>query len=403
MTLNIKLSKPHLLLVGDYFYMFDERNNVLFKKVDNGSVAFTYPLSVTLGAQILAASYDGVYFWTLQAGTTSVDLLFKRWYIDDYFCKFKDSFTLYGGSVHKFESSAFFIEYYETSLSAPAFKGDSSIKVEGDISNISPGTILDFTGTYEEVVVTGVVGDGTIELDFFIDNSYEVGTKVCFSKSIWLFNHFSFATTDPLLPTAALYKIPIHSKIPSIVLADSDFKTVLACDFLNDGDEQYAIYVYNTSLRFINMRTLVTDKVLTMDNISTNNTTILPIYDIAINGDTVLRLQKIFNYYDVLYTYTSYNYQCSTIRSFVDSITLDVYPKVIPSDGVSTATLTAIVKDQYANPIESKPVLYVDDNPTGFMTIYESYTNRYGISKSYYKAGLSPATVTVVALATQYD
>jgi hypothetical protein len=127
------------------------------------------------------------------------------------------------------------------------------------------------------------------------------------------------------------------------------------------------------------------------------------VYGLEVEGDTVYRLQKYMKYFETDHSQSTYNYQCSTLRSFVDSISMEVYPKILPSNGVSTAEVTTIIQDQYGEPAQYKVAHVSDDDSTGYMTIDKPLTNLQGVAKTYYRAGLSVREVTITSLATQYD
>jgi hypothetical protein len=186
-------------------------------------------------------------------------------------------------------------------------------------------------------------------------------------------------------------------------LSDDDLSNVDASTFYITPSGNYILFVLGTSLRFFNIETKTFDRTLFMDNSTTSNSTIA-IKEIEINGDTLFRLQGGFTYYGTYYNPSNYHYQCSPMRSFVDSITMDVYPKIMPSDGMSVVGVNAIVQDQYSEPAQGKIVRFSDDDDQyGFMTISEPLTNNQGLAKSYYKSGTSPKTVTITAYTTQYD
>ena len=140
-----------------------------------------------------------------------------------------------------------------------------------------------------------------------------------------------------------------------------------------------------------------------MDNLKANGSTIFDVYDLVISDGSVYRLQSESCYYGVDYAWATYNYQLSPLRNFIDSITLGVWPDILPSTGLNTAEVTAIVKDQYSEPIAFTMVTFTDDDAVGFMTLSSSATNINGVAISYYQSGISTGTVTITASVTQID
>jgi hypothetical protein len=108
-------------------------------------------------------------------------------------------------------------------------------------------------------------------------------------------------------------------------------------------------------------------------------------------------------YYGTDYSLSTYNYQCTPIRSFIDSVSMEVYPKILPSNGTSISTVKTAMQDQYGEPAQYKAAHLSDDDDYGYLTIDTPLTNLEGVATSYYRAGLEVRQVTITALATQYD
>lgn len=400
---NIKFPRAHMAVKDQYFYYCDERNNTLNVRVSDGSTSFVYPFETSLGSnQVKALEYDGNFFWTLQQGVSINDHVIKKWAIDNYVCKLVTTLNLSQTSEDIFQCPTFALECYSTNLSEPLFEHSVQVTLDSYYSKIEPGTVLTLgpntDGVYEDVTVTGTInGNNIFGLDFYTFNSFDVGTPVYFSKNIWLVNDYTHTS-----PGGSLYKISLITNRIETVISDDDFGYVNACCFYNSGSAQYILYVVETTLRFFNIDTETTEISMFMDNRQLD-TTVIPIYDIKVVGDTVYRLQNKATYFGTNFSWGTYNYQLSTIRSFIDSITIDVVPKILPSNGINTAEIVISIRDQYNNPAQNKPVLLEDSDTVGFITILEPYTNLLGVATSYYKAGVVPAIVEITATATQYD
>jgi len=401
---NIKFSRKNIAIQDGYYYYFDERNDTLYKKVSNGKTAFTYPLEPPLGTkQVESLNYDGYYFWTLQEGTTSEDVVVKKWKIENFICILADTFDFIHDSSNKYDCPSFSLEYYNTTLSyeLPSHSTELTVSTFGD--KIESGTVLTLgpnaANQYEDVTVTGTLGvNGRFGLDFYTSHSYNSGTPIYFSKNLWLVNHFIYTSTG-----GALYKINLPNKHQEYVLEDSDLELAEASCFYNTVDNQYILFPVGNVLRFFNINTLVVEKSMLMDNIRTNQSTIIPIYALKVVDGSLYRLQEEATYFSQNNSFSSYNYQLSPLRPFVDSVTIDVAPKILPSNGMNIADVVAVARDQFDDPIQIKPMLFWDTDSTGFMTIINTYTNLYGVARSYYNAGVIPSTVTIAAKVTQYD
>jgi len=401
---NIRFPRDHMAIYdGDFFY-FDERNDTLNRKDCDGATSFVYPLDTTLGSnKVKSMEYDGYYFWTMQQGSTSLDSIIKKWVIDNFVCTLVDVIDLSHTAENKFSCSSFALEFYNTKLVTTVSKHSSILSLSTYYDKVSPGTIITLgpneDGMYEDVTVTGTLSSpNTFGLDFYTFNTYQENTNVYFSKSLWLINSFTYNTAK-----GSLYKLSLITKQIEYVIEDDDFKYVETNCFYNAGNSQYILYVLNTSIRFFNIETNTHEESMIIDNLESNSSTVIPVKDIKVEADSIYRLQQKANYYGIVYSWATYNYQLSTIRPFVDSISMDVYPKILPSNGINVAEIMVVVRDQFDNPLKLKPVFLQDSDDIGFITSETVYTNLFGTAISYYKAGTVPNTITLNTIVTQYD
>lgn len=403
-TDNINFPRNHMLVRDGYFYYFDERNNTLNKKVSDGASVAIYSLTTSLGLnQVDAIEYDGTFFWTLQEGVTDEDSIIKKWLVKDAACVLYDSIDLTHDADNKFRCPAFSLEYYTTALANEVLRHSSEVTLQGWTEKIVSGTVLSLgpnsLNQYEDVTVTGTLpGIGRFGLDFYTSNSYGPEDTVVFAKSMWLVNHFLY-----LEPGGALYEVTLPNKRISAVVPYEELAFVNACCFYNTIDIQYIVFVIGTVARFFNLATLEVDKSMFIDNVKTDQVSVITIHDLKVAEGSLFRLQDEATYFDTDYTFAMYNYQCSPLRSFVDSVTIDVYPKVLPSNGFNVSDITTFVKDQYSNASKIKPVTFIDDDQVGFITTVSTYTDTKGKAVSSYKAGVTPGVVTITVTVTQYD
>jgi malate/lactate dehydrogenase len=68
---------------------------------------------------------------------------------------------------------------------------------------------------------------------------------------------------------------------------------------------------------------------------------------------------------------------------------------------VSTSQITAIVKDQFLQPIASKLVYFTDDDANGYITGSPATTNSNGVATVSYVAGSTANEVRITATAQQ--
>lgn len=401
---NIRFPRSHMAIKDGYFYYFDERNNSLVRKTCDGTLAFVWPVVEDFGiSEIKSIEYDGTFFWTLQHDDDAVDSIIKKWFVDNYICRLVDTISLLHTVDDNFSCDTFSLEYYNTTLTTTIPAKTSQITISSYYDKITAGTILTLgpngDGVHEDVTVTGTLNSpNTFGLDFYTFNEFPLNTPVTFAKSVWLINDYYHTQA-----VGALYEYSLINNRIVTVLQDNDFSGVIASCFCNTGAFQYVLYVFGNSIRFYNINTRSNEKSMYIDNLRANQITTIPVYELKIADDTIYRLQVGATYYGTDYSWSTYNYQVSTFRAFVDSVSMDINPKILPSNGLNVATITISVRDQYNDPLQFKPVWVEDDNTTGFITSNEVYTNLYGVAVAHYKAGLVPGVVTIGCLATQYD
>lgn len=409
---NIQFEEQHVAIVDGHFYSFDYSTNMLRKCTNDGQIIFFYIIEELLGTQIKRVEYDGVYFWTLQNGSISgYDIVIRKWKIEEYACILKDTISLVGGASNRYDSDAFAIEHYKTYFSTITPKNSDYVEFKDyGINTIITGDKL-FLGPnknneYETVTVNEIISENKVKLTFYTLYEYEEDDPIHIVKNIWLFNNYNGVDT-----VGALYKIDIYTKSIVDVFIDTEYKNINACTFSriteisSMGDIHALIYVKSLNLKFMNIYEDPFSFYCTMlmDNLKSNEVTVIDIYDIVIANESVYRLQNEATYFGLDYLWSTYNYQLSPLRNFVESISVSAFPKILPNTGVNLSKITAICKDQYFDPIKYKPVIFTEDDDYGFMTIPIMYTSEEGVSISYYNAGLEDRVVTIDATITQYD
>ena len=399
---NVNFRKSNMTVIGGYFYMFDEQWDALVEKLDDGTTSFTYPLGIPISDTVKSLEYDGVNFWSLE-DPSGDGIVIRRWKIENSICGLKDTFNLSPG----YSSEAFTVEHYHTSLSTTVSGGADVIQVGNYYDTvISGGVTLTFgpndSDQYEDVVVNSVSGTN-ITLTSGTQYSYDVGDEVNFYLYLWVFNSNG---------GGSLCKIDARTGNLLNQYNDGEYDNITACTFdrindVFDSNVDALIYVKSTNLKFVNVGTLANYGVMIMDNIRTDQMTVIPIYDLAISGKTIYRLQDEATYYGVDNTgWSTYNYQVSTIRPFVDSITVTAYPLILPANAKNVTEVTAAVFDQYGNGASNKPVYFADNDSIGYIITNPVYTDYFfgtGKAITAYRAGVAVHTVNIEGTVTQYD
>jgi len=145
---------------------------------------------------------------------------------------------------------------------------------------------------------------------------------------------------------------------------------------------------------------------MNLENIKKNQSTIIPVYAIDIYEDNLYRLQLAATYYGSDITWSTYNYQISPIRSFVDFITVDSSTGILPATGRNTAVIRSVTLDQYGQGVINRPVSFSDDDPIGFITSKTVYTDIFyntGSANTGYTSGTALRVVKIDASVTQLD
>jgi len=406
---NILFKYPHLTIDSGYFCMFDHTLNIFIKKLSDGEVAFAYPIVGTSVTAVKSLEFDGIYFWSLHDGTVvGSDVIINKWKIENNFCVLKDTFNFIGDSSDIYDCESFTIDSYSTDFSSTVTAGESYVSTSSYINIIDQGTVLylgpNNNGEAEEVTVTGTISANTVGLNFYTKYTYESGDPINFSKYIWMFNNYSGLVDD-----GALYKFKTSNGSFVEKIYDNEYHSVGACTFSRItniarlGNFDALLYVKGTNLKFIDVEDLSVYCVLGMDNIRANGSTTIPVYDLVVYNESIYRLQYRSMYYESDYTWSTYNYQLSPIREFIDSITVGASPTILPSNGINVAEVIATVYDQYSQPIIYKIVNFSDDNAEGYLLSTQVFTYLDGKATTTYRAGTIPDTVIITAEATQND
>jgi hypothetical protein len=245
--------------------------------------------------------------------------------------------------------------------------------------------------------------------------NFAAGDPITFYNRIWLFNNY-YGTSNA---TGALYAIDAYtgSVLPGSIYPDGAYKDIEACTFYDlsavvtssgspifGAGKNTIAYSKATNLIFLDPRNLYTSHgSMSMDNLENNQSSIIPIFDMAIEGVNVYRLQQRATYYGSTYQWTvgPFNYQLSTLQPFVTSISLRANPAILPANGVNVSNIIAIVKDQYNNPMVGKIVYFTDDDPVGAILTTNVNTDGRGIAATAYKAGTAAREVKITATVQQ--
>jgi hypothetical protein len=417
---NIRLSNNQANFTSHegYFFVFDHVLDNLLQKTDDGNTAFTYPFDILLTNAVKDAQFDGVYFWSEENPGGGI-VYIKKWKIDNYICKLQRTFTLSGSVSHTYNSETFSVAHYHTSLASVVSSGSSTIYLNDYWDD---STLMGFTTTSgakltlhlgpnssaeeEDVTISGVVSSGVV-LASGTQYSYAQNDQVNFFTHLWVFNNYNGTDSS----TGALYKFDAYTGDYITKYASGAYKDVYASTFYNvDSFAEYGnvdtlAYIKGTNTLFINVgaagSTLPYYGSMVMDNIKSDLITVITVYALTMSDQNVYRLQTA---QDAGGDYTSgpYNYDLSTLDSFISSISLAASPATIAANGIATSAILAIVKDQFLQPVASRSVTFSENaTPGGGLAPNPVSTNSEGEAATVFTSGTAAQEVTITAVASQ--
>ena len=379
--------------------------------------------------------YDGKYFWTLE-NPGGDDVIIKKWLISGFICRLQRTYTLNGSAAQKFFSLAFAIEHYDRQLATSYGPGASSLALNqiptpstsgvadvtrlnnGDILRLGPSNHPNSAGLEEEIVITGTVSGTHVTLASPTTLFYLQNDPCSVATDCWFFNKFQPADPDPVNGSGQLYSFDVDNVTTTLVNRDqgNEFRDVQAATYLFDpggapvgpsGPRDFLVYMNQSNLLFVETEPTESTFLSNVKSAAQNNqetdSTIIPVDEITSEGNTLFRLQlkATFRNGNTLTTeeWDEYNYQLSTLEPLPTSISLSAEPAIISADGISTSTITAIVRDQFDQPIPSRTVNFSDDDtsgaPEGSVSPTSAATNSDGKAFTTYTAGTEPKLVQI--------
>lgn len=340
---NIRFQEGNFTSDGVYFYSMLDGSQVLQQKVDDGSIAFTYPLDTAVGGNIEELQWDGVNFWSIEDSGTGFSV--RKWGIQAFVCKQQQKIDFNNDATHTYDSDAFALEHYRLTVGINDNGGGGYTTGLTDInisdnSMIEPGDVLTFVRTDTSAaqrVGTSFVEQGTVQTTIsgsttqvrltaamsgdphgdgkgfrgpdVTPSSSEPPTpdKVYLTKYIWVAN--ANAPSNPGTP--AIYKARASNGSNIIQFSGTQYDSVQALAFYTkytqgtfdpggsreekyndevtvDGDEggrqTYLLVARGSSLLFFNTDTNIIDRSMVMNNIKVDTINIWDVFDMEVLG-----------------------------------------------------------------------------------------------------------------------
>jgi hypothetical protein len=456
---NITLRKQNVTMIDGYFYMMDESQDAMIVKTDDGTQAYSYPLDSTISNQVVSMEWDGRNFWTLE-NPSGDNAYIKRWNLENYVLKLRTPFDLIANAAHKYDTEAMAIEHYHLHFHSSVSTPTSVISMyqpktkQSDfdlVAKLISGSVIslgpNINGQTEDIGISSVSVQtfGSTETIYNVNlngsTTYEYsgptvtgtdqpdniryGDYATFYNNIWLFNNWDGVSSAD----GALYKLNAYNGAYQDHYPGGEYKNVRACAFFDvpnyifDRDWQRIetdpldepasrwpkfnsiAYVRTTNMIFLNPDNFDESfGSMTMDNVDEDQATVIPIFDLTMEGVNVYRLQNKATYYGTTYSFAggTFNYQLSTLEPFITSISLRANPAILPANNTNTSQITAIVKDQFNLAIEGKLVYFTADDPIGgIIGANPATTDGDGVALTTYRAGTSAREVKITATAQQ--
>ncbi len=362
------------LIDGSYNYVELKRYDSQIELVLNGKVLYR--------ASTNSKEVSRFHFLEYHYGYNLVDVFrINRFYLTGY------------TNDHIIDTDTLIIDSYKSSIKSYLPEGSNYVDLEGSTDYIENGTLLYLgdvnSNTYEEVTVTGILSPGIYGLNFFTYFEHVEEEIVNFSKNIYIFNNYRRKN-----PGGSIYKLDYTTGYVETTYDSDSYTDVTAGCFFNYKGTYLLGYVSITNFIMLEIHNeLSLFEVMNIENVKADQITVIPITDVDIHNNELYRIQKSATYYSTDYSWTNYNYQLTPVMPFIDSTTIEAKPLIMNADGVSVIAVTALAKDQYAEPIVSIRTKFYDDDDVGYMTIQDTYTGFIGKAVSYYKSGIVPREV----------
>lgn len=387
-------SKPNMTVIEEYFYNFDDTEDMLVQKTSDGTVAFTYPFDTVNSEVIRGAEWDGVNWWTLEDSSVADSIVIRRWQIDNYICKLQQTININAGGGHLYDVDCFTVEHYHTTITGSVHSpGSTTITMDagyGDKVGSGMNVTLKNTNGDQETISVFDADDGSIELQDPTVYTYTNGDTCEWYSNIWLLNNYD--GIDDI--SGALYKFNAYlgsyiNHYAGGAYKDITCMTFSAIDLPTVGEVNSLIYIKYKNMLFVDISGIGVE---------------LDYYGSMVVEEDGGTITDLAMENDNLYMLQGGSYKLTTFHSFVTSIALLASPAIIAANGVSASTITAVVKDQFGAPVVGRLVDFEVPIGPGIGEITggtPKNTDSDGRATTVYTAGDDAATVTVTATVSQ--
>lgn len=343
-------------------------NPTITQSVSVGALDYTGPRS--LGASQMK---NGLPFFTMER-TSSSGCTIKHWLLDvtNGQVDIYNTITKTTSAPYYFNCYTMAIEYHHTTFASSTTSGTGYVDVSsaaymevGDTLLLGPSTDTTNLDAYEYVDITSISGSYVyLTASGITPTQYEYASsdKITFYKNIFL---FSDTGQNNASDKGSLYQLNVKTGAIIDVQDSGLYSGVRAASW----SLAYEKLAFVKSTNIIYLDTSVSGawdifKSQNMANVNADRATVLPVYDLAFNGNDIYRLQdKTTRVNDAglqsTTTWTTYNYHQDTLAPYTKNIDISADPDgVVLND--EALTLTVVVRDQFGVGLLSKTVYFFD-------------------------------------------
>jgi len=372
---------------------------VLEKNKSTGAVEVSWPTD-TLFTDVFSLEFDGYYWWTLERQDGAITV--RKWEKDSgIFAKLVTTYSFSSEPVLPIDAQSMAIEYNTTTVDIPAGPAvnilsvdDASNFILGDDLVIGPSTAGGYTDNYDKVTITNI-DDNDIHFSPALSNRFNSGNAIYSPRAIWVVNDGGDVEDNGSLikysaKTGALLAVDYHTL----------YKNVSAATYYQGK----LLFVKGNQVFWVTPSSFSLFKVMAIDNLRSDRSSLSTVYDLYGYGDFIYRLQREATHMPSLSwiteTWSTYNLVSSTTvpEVYMIAVSVDrsvmhaVSPPVVPSN---SSQVICYVYDQYFTPVFGKTVDFSADK--GSLTSIQEVTDTNGFCTTVYNADTSLGLVTVTA------
>ena len=380
-------------------YSIDHVSSTLISKTyPAGGGLLSYPLNAAINNEVIELEWDGYYFWTLsKIGLTgNLGVIINKWYLNGTTVEKQygpsNEIILNNTSANTYAIESFCVHRYETTLTSTVNSGSTNIPIAnseflriGDSIYIGPNT----SSNREERTVTNIIGNVVYFLQPLV-YSYNLNNLVTYRRNIWTFNNRQGLSDYG----GTLIQIDSYTGYIYHMSTSAEWRGVTAATSFNGNitfvrGSQLLQFKPFGSNRGYQISAL-------LNNIKTDNNTLIKAYDIIIDSSKVYKLQterREFNpvtgvYSDVPSTTGKYEIDEEILAAKVTSLTVKRNESIF-FGASQEASFTVKVTDQYDFPVFNRSITVTEDDALGYIpTGYSSLlTNSNGECITKYNSG----------------